>query len=263
MCPDFHKVGGVLCWKTLSCPQGYQWWLTCCRHGSVLSPALEGSSSSQELHLRTSEKPLWEAAVCLIISIPSLPAPRSSGSNTNMLEAELGSPSAASWLILPSLTGCPLGFYGKDCALICRCQNGADCDHISGQCTCRTGFMGKHCEQSEYGGAGGTGVSVALESLSLQIWPCESRIHPQLWICRSWWLVTNQHGWLLLPEIWPHGDPCWLSFPQNSSSEELVSALGGGGVVTSMKTEFKFSIHSSWLALFLSFLFLERACSEL
>lgn len=47
-------------------------------------------------------------------------------------------------------TGCPLGFYGKDCALICRCQNGADCDHISGQCTCRTGFMGRHCEQSEY-----------------------------------------------------------------------------------------------------------------
>lgn len=112
-------------------------------------------------------------------------------------------------------------------------------------------------------GAGGAGVSVTLESLSLHIWPCESRIHPQLWACWSWWLVTNQHGWLLLPEIWPHGDPCWLSFPQNSSSEELVSALGGGGVVTSMKTEFKFSIHSSWLALFLSFLFLERACSEL
>lgn len=51
---------------------------------------------------------------------------------------------------LPPRAGCPLGFYGKDCALICQCQNGADCDHISGQCTCRTGFMGKHCEQSEY-----------------------------------------------------------------------------------------------------------------
>lgn len=51
---------------------------------------------------------------------------------------------------VPPPTGCPLGFYGKDCALICQCQNGADCDHISGQCTCRTGFMGKHCEQSEY-----------------------------------------------------------------------------------------------------------------
>lgn len=47
-----------------------------------------------------------------------------------------------------SLTGCPLGFYGKDCSQSCQCRNGADCDHISGQCTCRTGFMGRHCEQS-------------------------------------------------------------------------------------------------------------------
>ena len=52
--------------------------------------------------------------------------------------------------VLRPHTGCPLGFYGKDCALVCQCQNGADCDHISGQCTCRTGFMGRHCEQSEY-----------------------------------------------------------------------------------------------------------------
>lgn len=48
------------------------------------------------------------------------------------------------------VAGCPLGFFGKDCALICQCQNGADCDHISGQCTCRTGFMGRHCEHSEH-----------------------------------------------------------------------------------------------------------------
>lgn len=47
-----------------------------------------------------------------------------------------------------SFAGCPLGFYGKDCSQICQCRNGADCDHISGQCTCRTGFMGRHCEQS-------------------------------------------------------------------------------------------------------------------
>lgn len=47
-----------------------------------------------------------------------------------------------------SLAGCPLGFYGKECSQICQCRNGADCDHISGECTCRTGFMGRHCEQS-------------------------------------------------------------------------------------------------------------------
>ena len=40
-------------------------------------------------------------------------------------------------------------------------------------------------------------------------------------------------------------------FPQNYSSSEyqLLSALGGGGVATRLKTEFKFSICSSWLPL--------------
>ncbi len=51
-------------------------------------------------------------------------------------------------MYVDSLKGCPLGFYGKDCSQTCQCRNGADCDHISGQCTCRTGFMGRHCEQS-------------------------------------------------------------------------------------------------------------------
>lgn len=51
------------------------------------------------------------------------------------------------WLCFPS--GCPAGFYGSHCAEVCRCQNGADCDHITGQCSCRTGFIGHSCELSE------------------------------------------------------------------------------------------------------------------
>uniref|UniRef100_M3YKH0 Multiple EGF like domains 10 n=1 Tax=Mustela putorius furo TaxID=9669 RepID=M3YKH0_MUSPF len=62
--------------------------------------------------------------------------------------------------------GCPLGFYGKDCALICQCQNGADCDHISGQCTCRTGFMGKHCEQKCPAGTYGYGCRQICDCLN-------------------------------------------------------------------------------------------------
>lgn len=50
--------------------------------------------------------------------------------------------------LFPS-SGCPTGFYGAQCAEVCRCQNGADCDHISGQCSCRTGFIGPSCELSE------------------------------------------------------------------------------------------------------------------
>lgn len=46
-------------------------------------------------------------------------------------------------------SGCPAAFYGKDCGHVCQCQNGASCDHISGKCTCRTGFTGRHCEQSK------------------------------------------------------------------------------------------------------------------
>lgn len=48
-----------------------------------------------------------------------------------------------------SSPGCPAAFYGKDCGRVCQCQNGASCDHISGKCTCRTGFTGRHCEQSK------------------------------------------------------------------------------------------------------------------
>lgn len=52
---------------------------------------------------------------------------------------------------LPRCAGCPLGYFGKDCSQVCQCRNGGDCDHISGLCTCRTGFMGRLCEQSTSG----------------------------------------------------------------------------------------------------------------
>lgn len=50
-----------------------------------------------------------------------------------------------------SVPGCPSGFHGRDCSEVCRCQNGADCDHITGQCACRTGFTGTSCELSWVG----------------------------------------------------------------------------------------------------------------
>ena len=160
--------------------------------------------------------------------------------------------------VLPSRTGCPLGFYGKDCALICRCQNGADCDHISGQCTCRTGFMGKQCEQSECESEAPLGAVIspptpddakagptALRLFRLMAGPLTARL-------TSFPCQRPRYLGILA------GCPC----PQNSSSEELISALGRGGVATRTKTEFKFpSVHPG--SFFLPFLFLERGCSEL
>ncbi|KAL2300700.1 hypothetical protein Nmel_013585 [Mimus melanotis] len=62
--------------------------------------------------------------------------------------------------------GCPAAFYGKNCANVCQCQNGADCDHITGQCTCRTGFTGKQCEQKCSPGTFGYGCKQLCECMN-------------------------------------------------------------------------------------------------
>lgn len=35
---------------------------------------------------------------------------------------------------------CAPGFYGQRCQQVCRCQNGADCHSVSGECVCAPGF---------------------------------------------------------------------------------------------------------------------------
>lgn len=35
---------------------------------------------------------------------------------------------------------CSPGFYGEACQEICSCQNGADCDSVTGRCACAPGF---------------------------------------------------------------------------------------------------------------------------
>lgn len=37
--------------------------------------------------------------------------------------------------------------YGVGCKEMCRCGNGASCDHIGGGCTCTEGWQGKHCDK--------------------------------------------------------------------------------------------------------------------
>ncbi|KAJ6662864.1 hypothetical protein lerEdw1_011068 [Lerista edwardsae] len=66
----------------------------------------------------------------------------------------------------PTLPGCPAAFYGENCANVCQCQNGADCDHVTGQCTCRTGFTGKQCEQKCPPGTFGYGCQQLCECMN-------------------------------------------------------------------------------------------------
>ena len=43
---------------------------------------------------------------------------------------------------------CPKGSYGQDCMEVCRCQNGASCDAITGECNCAAGWTGETCDTS-------------------------------------------------------------------------------------------------------------------
>ena len=44
---------------------------------------------------------------------------------------------------------CPPGTYGADCGETCLCQNGAQCNHVNGQCTCAPGYTGNLCENGK------------------------------------------------------------------------------------------------------------------
>lgn len=40
---------------------------------------------------------------------------------------------------------CPLNTFGPNCVLKCSCENGAECNHITGQCQCAPGWTGSGC----------------------------------------------------------------------------------------------------------------------
>ena len=45
----------------------------------------------------------------------------------------------------PSSTACATGVFGAGCNSPCLCQNGAQCNHITGACTCTAGWQGSTC----------------------------------------------------------------------------------------------------------------------
>ena len=42
---------------------------------------------------------------------------------------------------------CSHGYFGDDCNQRCMCDNG-DCDHVTGNCTCWSGWVGQTCNRS-------------------------------------------------------------------------------------------------------------------
>ena len=46
-------------------------------------------------------------------------------------------------------TECPPGRWGDDCSQACVCEQGAGCNHITGECECPAGFGGEKCETSK------------------------------------------------------------------------------------------------------------------
>lgn len=45
---------------------------------------------------------------------------------------------------------CPPGFYGASCGRRCQCRNGANCDPVTGQCSCQPGYTGYFCQKGKY-----------------------------------------------------------------------------------------------------------------
>ena len=47
-------------------------------------------------------------------------------------------------------TECIQGYYGDNCGQTCPlCENGGECDPVTGECRCTTGFTGPLCNSSE------------------------------------------------------------------------------------------------------------------
>lgn len=47
-------------------------------------------------------------------------------------------------------SGCPSGYFGKDCAQHCSCGEDGQCHLATGRCNCGPGRIGQSCQQGSY-----------------------------------------------------------------------------------------------------------------
>ncbi|XP_005621636.1 N-acetylglucosamine-1-phosphodiester alpha-N-acetylglucosaminidase isoform X1 [Canis lupus familiaris] len=83
----------------------------------------------------------WQGAACNKLDCGP------SNCSQHGLCTETGCRCEAGWTGSNCSEACSNSSFGEDCAMKCRCQNGAACDPVWGTCTCTSGFTGDTCEQ--------------------------------------------------------------------------------------------------------------------
>ena len=68
------------------------------------------------------------------------------------------------------LIDCPSGTYGNGCSKECSCLTTRNCDPVTGECLCPSGFRGPNCNASKY-------QYLEDEHLFGNLWICSSRAH--------------------------------------------------------------------------------------
>ena len=46
-------------------------------------------------------------------------------------------------------TECSQGTFGLRCANTCRCGRNEECDAVTGECICKSGLRGRHCNRGK------------------------------------------------------------------------------------------------------------------
>jgi len=52
--------------------------------------------------------------------------------------------------VVVDATACRAGTYGEGCRHTCQCPAGLPCNHVTGECSCPSGYAGLACERREY-----------------------------------------------------------------------------------------------------------------